>query len=315
MDLNDKKLAVIIPVYNEEDALAANFSKIYDILQDLPTDVACLLVDDGSKDKTWQVLQDLTERYQQVSAVGFSRNFGKEIALTAGLDNIDADLYVMMDSDLQHPPACIFDMLALMAEKNADIVEGVKASRGRESLKYKLIAKSFYKIQARFTGLNMDDSSDFKLMTREVVENIRNFHESNVFFRGVVHWVGFKTVKMPFEVDERQNGTSSFSTFSLLRLAANAIFSYTSKPLLLPLGLSMIFTLFSVILGIQTLYNYFSGIAVSGFSTVILLLLIIGSILMFTLGIIGVYIARVYDEVKQRPRYIVQRDKTLNKEQ
>lgn len=305
--LKNKTLAILIPVYNEGKALAKHFAEIHHTLSEDGIVAQYLFIDDGSGDDTWSVVEGLTDLYEGVSGLKLARNFGKEMALSAGVDAMEADLYVFMDSDLQHPPIYIKEMLRLHEATGADIISGVKASRGKESLKYKLIAKSFYGLMHKITGIDMDNSSDFKMMTHEVVTAIRGFHERRVFFRGVVHWVGFETVEMPFEVAKRQEGTSNFSTISLMKLAANAILSYTSKPLYLTFFCGMIFMVFAVLLGVQTLYNYSVGQAVSGFSTVILLILIIGAMGMMSTGIIGVYVARIYDEVKLRPRYVVQR--------
>lgn len=305
--LNGMTLTVIMPVYNEADAIEMNLERTREVLINDGIEASYLLIDDGSKDDTWLALERLVNAYPEVSVIGFARNFGKELALSAGLDTARSDLYLFMDSDLQHPPRYIKTLLQEMRESKADIVEGVKSSRGKESLKYKLVAKTFYKILNKMTGLEMDNSSDFKLMTNEVAESIREFHERNVFFRGIVQWVGFKKVQIEFEVDERNVGNSSFSTFKLIQLALNAVFSYTSKPLFLTIGGGIVFFIFALLLGIQTLYNYATGSAVSGFSTVILLQLLIGSWLMFSLGIIGVYVSRVYDEVKARPRYLIQK--------
>jgi len=301
----EKSIAIVIPVYNEADALRSNFLAIKAILD--ADDIACrfMFVDDGSKDTTWSVLESLGKEFPEVGAIRFARNFGKELALCAGLDSIDADLFVTMDSDLQHPPKYIKPMLERMDAEGVNLVEGIKASRGTETLKYKLVAKSFYKFLKWITGLDMDNSSDFKVMDREVVESIRRFKERNLFFRGITNWVGFKRVSFPFEVEERQGGNSHFSTAKLMLLAGNAILSYTSKPLYLTLFSGVLFLIFAIILGIQTLFNYFSGHAISGFSTVILLLLITGSMVMLSLGIIGAYISRIYEEIKDRPRYII----------
>jgi len=305
--LEGKTLALVIPVYNEGKALRANFHEIHRIL--LADDITChyLFVDDGSKDDTWTVLTELAAENACVSAVKFARNFGKEIALRAGIESIDADLYLTMDSDLQHPPRYIKDMILLMEKEGADIIDGIKSSRGNESLKYKLFAKSFYKFLHGITGLEMDNSSDFKLMNRHVIDTLRSFHERNLFFRGIVSWVGFKVTKFPFAVDDRKVGTTHFSFGRLAFLAMSAILSYTSKPLYLTIVSGLIFLLFALIMGIQTLYNFFFGHAISGFSTVILLILITGSMIMLSLGIIGVYISRIYEEIKRRPRYIIDR--------
>lgn len=302
---NQPSLAIVIPVYNESVSIKVNFERIKQVLDGDSITCSFLFIDDGSSDDTWSQLVELSEHNANVSAVRFARNFGKETALSAGIDCIEADRYLIMDSDLQHPPKYIKEMIAIMDKEQANIVEGVKCNRGHESLKYKLVAKSFYKLLKAVTGLEMDNSSDFKLMDRQVVETLRRFHERNMFFRGLVGWVGFKTVQFQFEVADRTDGASHFSTGKLMLLAFNAILSYTSKPLYITIGVGIAFLLFAVILGTQTLFNYFSGHAVSGFSTVILLLLITGAMIMMSLGIIGAYISRIYDEIKGRPKYVI----------
>ena len=303
--VDGKKLAVIIPVYNEGDAVAKNFSEILSVTEFQGIVCEFLFIDDGSSDHTWLELKKLSETYDNVEAIGFARNFGKELALCAGLDHIEADYYILMDSDLQHPPRYINAMLELMEKEQVNIVEGVKSTRGKESFFHKLFAVSFYKILKAITKLDLDNSSDFKLMDRAVVEAIRTFNERNVFFRGLVTWVGFKKIQMPFEVDERKVGTTPFSPAKLVLTALNAILAYTSKPLYITVFSGLIFLFFALVLGVQTLANYFMGIAVSGFSTVILLLLITGSMMMLSLGMIGIYISRIYDEIKGRPRYVI----------
>ncbi|NMA83944.1 MAG: glycosyltransferase family 2 protein [Epulopiscium sp.] len=298
-------LAVIIPVYNEAKAIQKNFDTISSTF--LEDQISCkyIIVDDGSSDSTWIEICAITNKYPHVSAIRFARNFGKEMALCAGIDYIEADRYLIMDSDLQHPPKYVKDMITLMDTQKVNIVHGIKKTRGKEKPLYKLLANSFYKILKNTTDLQLENSSDFKLLDHQVANAIRQFQESNLFFRGIVDWVGFTSATYAFEVDERIYGTSSFSTFKLIKLAINSVLSYTSKPLYLTIFSGIIFFLFSILLGLQTLANYFLGHAVSGFSTVILLLLFIGSMIMLSLGIIGLYIARIYDEVKQRPRYIV----------
>ena len=305
--LDGKTLAVIIPVFNEGDALMDNFNEIHRIFKQDGIECRYLFVDDGSKDHTWEVLMALSESYETVTAIKFARNFGKEVALRAGIENIEADYYLTMDSDLQHPPKYVKQMLEQMNETHADIIDGVKATRGHESLKTKFLAKGFYKFLKLMSNMEMDNSSDFKLMNRAVIEALRSFHERNLFFRGIVNWVGFKVVKMPFHVEDRKVGKTHFSFTRLVYLAFDAVISYTSRPLHLVLFSGAIFFLFAIMLGVQTLYNYFSGHAISGFSTVILLILITGSMIMLSLGIIGVYISRIYEEIKRRPRYIIER--------
>ncbi len=298
-------LAVIIPVYNEGAVIQNNLRRIRQVFTEDGLSCRFILVDDGSSDCTWLEISSLVNEFPEVSSLRFARNFGKEAAICAGLDRVEARRYLIMDSDLQHPPRCVKEMLVLMEREQADIVDGVKEKRGKETLRHKLFAKSFYRLLKLLTGLDLDNSSDFKLLDRRVVDVLRQFEESSLFFRGLVAWVGFKRVTYKFAVDGRGCRRSRFSTGKLINLAISSILSYTSKPLYLTILSGLIFLIISAALGIQTLYNYFSGRAVSGFTTVILLLLFTGSMIMISLGFIGVYISRIYDEVKKRPRYII----------
>jgi dolichol-phosphate mannosyltransferase len=299
------ELAIIIPVFNEAKAFDKHFKIIYDTLRQFDSDVHFVIVDDGSIDGTWSMLQGIVKEYENVKAIRFSRNFGKELAIFAGLESIDAQKYVIMDSDLQHPPKYIKDMLEVMKTENADIVEGVKESRGKESYVYTGVAASFYRLLESLTGLKLKNSSDFKIINSRVVSALCAIKEKSLFFRGLVDWVGFKKVEFPFVVDAREDGTSRFTVRTLIRLAFTAILSHTSKPLYLTIMASGIMFVLAFILGIQTLYNYVLGHAIGGFTTVIILILFSSSMVMFSLGIIGFYISRIYDEVKGRPRYII----------
>jgi polyisoprenyl-phosphate glycosyltransferase len=300
-----REMAIIIPVYNEGPSISPNLAEIRRVLNETGINCCYLLVDDGSTDSTWTELQDLTLRYKDFSAVRLSRNFGKEAAISAGLDNIDADLYLIMDSDLQHPPHYVKDMLKLMEKEQADIVNGIKSARSKENIIYRHCAKKFYRLLRLLTGLDLTDSSDFKLLNRRVVDALRRFDEKSLFFRGLVNWVGFKSVSFPFTVDQRTNGTSRFTTGKLLKLAQHSTLAYSGKPLYLTILAGFTFLALAVILAIQTLYNYLSGMALSGFTTVILLILFTGALILISLGIIGVYLALIYDEIKSRPRYII----------
>lgn len=298
-------LAVIIPVFNEEEGLRKNFLEIHQTLRG--DGIACryFFVDDGSTDQTWFIIKGLAAEFKEVSAARLARNFGKELALCAGISGIDADCYLTMDSDLQHPPRYVKEMLGLMKRTGANIVEGVKSDRGKEPFPYRLVVKSYYRLLKVVSGLQLDNSTDFKIMDRKVIEALRTFPERDLFFRGIVHWTGFHREPFFFEVEEREKGSSKLTHGKRSLLALNAILSYTGKPLYGTILSGALFLVIAVILGLQTLHNYFSGHALSGFSTVILLLLIIGSLTLLSLGIIGVYISRIYDEIKARPRYFI----------
>jgi dolichol-phosphate mannosyltransferase len=303
--MNDTMLSIVIPIYQEQNQVYANIRAIQQILVESGISHEFILVDDGSRDRTWNEIMRLSQDLGNVNALRLSRNFGKEAALCAGLDNIRGDACVIMDADLQHPPRLIPEMVRLWKESGYDVIEGVKASRGKENLINKFGANAFYSILKKLSGLDLDKASDFKLLDRKVVDAWQQMGERIVFFRGMSAWVGFKRMSLPFVVEERTEGRSKWSLFRLFNLAINAITAYSSAPLQIVTFVGVIFSISALILAIQTLYMKFSNIAFSGFTTVILLLLIIGSTLMISLGVIGTYIARIFDEVKGRPRYLV----------
>lgn len=298
-------ITVIMPVYNEGDYIYQNVVTVDDFLNQQDIEHQFLLVDDGSKDQSYKEMCRLADDRPCVSVIRLSRNFGKEAALCAALENAGGDAVLVMDSDLQHPPKYIPEMIRLWKEEGYDVVEGVKADRGKESLGSKLAALFFYRAFRKTTGIDIGVASDFKLLDRSVVEAWKQLPERNTFFRGLSAWVGYKRYAMPFEVAPRAGGETKWTFKSLTRLAVNSITAYTSAPLFIVFWLGILMGIAAVVMAVQTLYMYFSHNAETGFSTVILLLLFIGSAIMISLSIIGLYIAKIYDEVKGRPRYII----------
>ncbi len=298
---NNKLLSIIIPAYNEQDNIHRTFNTIRQILNEAHIPFEILFVDDGSRDMTWPRICELSAGLPEAKGISFSRNFGKESAIFAGLESASGACCVIMDCDLQHPPAVIPEMYRLWQE----VVEGVKASRGQENPFHTFCAKGFYKIISRVTKVNMSDASDFKLLDRKAVDALLLLPERAPFFRALSSWVGFRTASVPFEVQERAIGSSKWSMWSLVKYAIRNITSFSGAPMQVVTFLGWLMLLASLVLGVQSLYRYFSGTALEGFTTVILLQLIIGSVLMISLGIIGHYISRIYDEIKARPRYII----------
>jgi dolichol-phosphate mannosyltransferase len=268
-------------------------------------DYQFVLIDDGSRDNTWQALEQLTRELPGIKALKLSRNFGKEAALCAGLDAADGDACIVMDADLQHPPELIPEMVRLWREEGYDVVEGTKSNRGKEGFLYKLGARLFYLTFRRLSGLDLGKASDFKLMDRKVVDAWRQLLERGTFFRGMSAWVGFNRCQLPFAVERRITGSSKWSPIKLGMLFISAVTAFSSLPLQIITFLGGLFFIGSLALAAQTLYMKSVGIAFTGFTTVILLQLIIGSALMLSLGIIGTYLARIYEEVKYRPRYLI----------
>ncbi len=297
-------LSVIIPAYNEEMNIAHTTEALSSILQREKIDYELLFVSDGSADGTFSLIEAEAARDNRVKGLQFSRNFGKEAAIFAGLRFAGGDCCVVIDCDLQHPPETIPKMYRLW-EQGYQVVEGVKASRGKEKLSYKLSAGLFYRLLSRLSRVEMANTSDFKLLDRRVVEVLNALPERNTFFRALSFWTGFRSISVEYEVAERAYGSSKWSVKGLMKYAVSNITAFSSAPLQLVTGLGILLLVIMVVLGIQTLVRYFLHQAVEGFTTVILLLLLIGGILMMSLGIIGYYIAKIYEEVKGRPRYIV----------
>ncbi len=297
-------LSVIIPAYNEQENISNTSKVISGILDDARIEFEIIFVDDGSKDATWTEITSVSNVDPRVCGVRFSRNFGKEGAIFAGLRAARGDCAVLIDCDLQHPPELIPKMYR-MWESGAEVVEAVKASRGREGLIYKMFAKSFYKMMKSSSGIDLDGASDFKLLDRRAVDALNEMPERMTFFRALSSWVGFRSEKIEFDVKPRAAGKTKWNFRKLFKFAVNSITSFTNLPIHIITVIGVIFGIFAVVLGVQTLINYFCGNALEGFSTVILLILIVGACVLIGIGIIGFYLSKIYEEIKQRPRYIV----------
>ncbi|HZK28759.1 MAG TPA: glycosyltransferase family 2 protein [Clostridia bacterium] len=312
-DIKNKKItdearlafvSVIIPFYNEAGQVNMTLETTEQVLLSTGLRYEILAIDDGSKDSTWEELISYAKTNAPIRLFRFSRNFGKEAAICAGLDRAAGDAVIVMDGDLQHPPRYIPDMISLWRE-GFEVVEGVKTARGRESAISRLFANLFYGLFGKLSGYKLKNASDFKLLDRKVVDSWKIFSEKGTFFRALSAWMGFKRVTFPFFVDERSTGKSKWGFRKLFRLSLNALTGFSSRPLLLINSMGAVFLLVFFILAIQTLVRYFRGQAATGFTTVIMLQLLIGSIILISLGLIGIYIDSLFREVKARPRYLM----------
>ena len=299
-------LSIVLPAYNEEQNIANTTKVLSELLEQQGIPYELVFISDGSKDRTYEEIEKAAAANPHVKGAVFSRNFGKEAAIFAGLELTTGDAVIVMDCDLQHPPAVIPQMWEKW-QNGAEIVEGIKLSRGKESLAHKLLAGLFYKIMSKLIKMDMSASSDFKLLDRKVVNVLLELPERNTFFRALTFWAGFRTESVQYEVQERMYGESKWSFWSLMKYAISNATSFSTLPLQMVTVMGIVAILFSIILAIQTLVRYLMGTAVEGFTTVILLILIVGGFLMLSLGIIGHYIARIYEEVKGRPKYIISR--------
>lgn len=298
------KLSVVLPAYNEELMVGKTCRVLAQVLTEAEIPYELVVVNDGSSDRTWEEIQKAGERDANVTGVLFSRNFGKEAAIFAGLAQTGGDVVAVMDCDLQHPPQTLIEMYRLWQD-GYEVIEGVKSDRGKEGFLHKECAGFFYDIMSKATKVNMKDASDFKMLDRKAVDSILSMPERNMFFRATSTWVGYKTTSVEFEVQEREAGVSKWSPWTLVKYAFTNIVAFTTFPLQFVTITGVVCFICSLVLMIYSLIQYFAGSAVEGYTTLLMVLLLVGSAMMISLGIIGYYIAKIYEEVKRRPRYII----------
>ena len=297
------ELSVVLPMYDEQEIAIEAVRQVSEQLNSLGLSYEVVCVNDGSSDSTPRIIDEMAKTNPVVVPVHLSRNFGKEGALAAGLDTARGNAVILLDADMQHPPRLIPEMVELWCQ-GYDIVEARKTERGRESLLYRMFAKVFYGLISRSAGSDIRSSSDFKVLDRQVVDTVCSFPEKSRFFRGLVSWVGFESVNIDFEVEARAAGRSGWSGVQLLRYAVSNILAFTTLPLYITAWVGLITTLMGVVLSLQTLYMYLTGRAVSGFTTVILLVIFFSGITLTGVGTVAVYLAKVLKEVKGRPVFI-----------
>lgn len=297
-------LSVIIPSYNEEQMIEKTSKVISELLENENIDYELLFVNDGSSDNSWNVISEVAKTNKKVKGVNFSRNFGKESAIFAGLNECSGECAVVIDCDLQHPPEKIIEMYRLW-EDGYEIVEGVKASRGKESIFHSMAAKAFYAAISDASGIDMAHASDYKLLDRKAINVLINMPEKNAFFRALSSWVGFKSTQIEYDVREREVGETKWSTKALVKYAITNVTSFTSAPMQIVTALGVIMFVSSIALTAVALYQKLTGTASVGFTTVIILQCFIGSVIMISLGILGYYISKIYEEIKGRPRFII----------
>nr|HDN01025.1 glycosyltransferase [Deltaproteobacteria bacterium] len=300
-------ISVVIPAYNEAASLPYLISRLDEVFDGIGETYELIVVDDGSTDATWEVLTHSKLTRGTLRAIRLSRNFGKEPAISAGLRAVSGAAAIVMDADLQHPPELLPKMIDLWRSGGPLVVNAVKKIRQGESMIRRAGAHIFYFLFRKLTGLDLWHTTDFKLLDRSAVEEYLALPEHGRFFRGLTMWLGYPAVSISFIPQERppEAGGSRWSINKLLGLARHSLISFTALPLQLVTWCGIITLLLSIVLGLQTLWQKWSGEAVEGFTTVILVQLGIGSVLMISLGLIGEYLARIYEEIKGRPQYII----------
>ena len=305
-----KKISIIVPCFNEEATVELFYDALTKMWWDSTNNLInnyepeIIFIDDGSKDKTYKLIKALSEAHKEVHFVSFSRNFGKEAAMFCGLKQCSGDAAIVIDADLQHPVETIKDML-LKWEEGYEIIEGIKKARGKEKKTHGFFANLFYKIISKVTGFDMANSSDFKLIDRKVIDALNDFEETETFFRALTFWTGFRNTTVEYEVAERVAGVSKWSTSKLIKYAVKNLTSFTYMPLFVIAYVGILVLIIGVILGIDAIISYFLGKAVGGYPSLVILITFATGAILISLGIIAVYIAKIYQEVKNRPRYII----------
>lgn len=302
-------LSVVAPVYCEGNHLpefvAALATELTQLKSNCDLNYEIILVDDGSSDNTWAVMRTLATQYSYLRCLRLSRNFGKDAALSAGLTAARGDAVITMDSDMQHPASLIPEMVALWRTGNVDVVDVCKQKRQVESLLSKLCAMAFYRIFRILTSYDLQGSGDFKLLDRKVVEAWKSLGERKIFYRGLTSWMGFRHEQIMFTPCHRCGGSSKWSMARRITLAVDSMTSFSGKPLLLIGMITLLFYALSFFVGCEALWSYATGHAHSGFTTVILLILLTGSAILTGLCIMSAYIHHAFVELKGRPRYLL----------
>jgi len=303
--MNTPTLSIVIPVFNEQEAITELFSALAKLEKSFPTDIEVILVDDGSTDHTLEKIKSLDLPYKK-QTISLSRNFGHQAALVAGLEASSGEIVVTMDGDLQHPPALIPEMLKQHAE-GVDIVFTRRIDTNAISLEKKMTSGMFYSLINRFSGTKIErNGSDFRSLNRKALTALLSMPEKRKFLRGMVSWIGFKTIVLPFTVQERAAGKSKYTLFKMMRLALSGITSFSTFPLYLSAFFGAGLFIAAVIYALYVLYiRFFAGGIVQGWASVLFVLLIVGGFLSLFIGVIGLYVAAIYDEVKNRPIYFI----------
>lgn len=307
MNKKSKLISIIVLCYNEEDALPLFCEEIVKVLKEIHYDYELILINDGSKDNTLKIMREFANESEKNKYISFSRNFGKESAMYAGLCNAIGDYVAIMDADMQDPPSLLPKMIEILEKEDYDSVATRRLNREGESKIRSFCARCFYKIINKISDADIvDGARDFRLMKRNMVDSILSMTECNRFSKGIFGWVGFKTYWLPFENVERVAGTTSWSFFGLVKYAIDGIINFSQVPLDIASLFGILMTGFSFIsLVFIVIRKILFDDPVAGWTSTICIIIFIGGIQLFCLGIIGQYIGKIYIEAKKRPLYIV----------
>lgn len=308
LKINFMLLSVIIPCFNEELVVEETYKRLTEIARKSGMDYELLFINDGSRDETFSILASLSNQDSAVKIINFSRNFGHQCAVTAGINNCNGDLAIIIDADLQDPPEVILDMLEIQKQENANVVYGVRKKREGENWFKLITAKCFYRTLNKMSEVQFPvDTGDFRLIDRKIIEEFNRLHEKNKYIRGLISWIGYKQVPCYYERKERFAGETKYPLKKMIKFATTGLLSFSKKPLKLSIWLgtisvisSLIYALIILILKLITPTSL-----AAGWTSIVLIVIFFGGVQLLTVGILGEYIGSLFDESKNRPEYII----------
>jgi dolichol-phosphate mannosyltransferase len=309
-----KKLTIIVPCYNEEEVIRASYNRTKQVLLLLPNPTEIIYVNDGSQDKTRLLLNEIAGSDPCVKIIHFSRNFGHQPAVTAGINRCTSDLAIIMDADLQDPPELIPQILALQEQEQANVVYCVRKSREGDNFFKRFTAKMFYRVMNSMSEVKFPlDTGDFRLIDRKIMDEFGRLQERGKYIRGLISWIGFKQVPFYYKHEVRVAGQTKYPFNKMLRFASNALLYFSNKPLKLAISLGFVAVIVGLILAawftLGKIYGFSN--AESGWTSIVSLIIFFGGVQLLTVGVLGQYIGVLFNEIKARPEYIIEEERNF----
>jgi glycosyltransferase involved in cell wall biosynthesis len=304
----DKPISIIVPCYNEEQVIRETHLQLSNVLKKHFNNYEVIFVNDGSKDNTLNILNKLAKEDKHLKIINFSRNFGHQPAVSAGIDNCSGDYAIIMDADLQDPPQCIPDMVALAIAEQANVVYGVRKTRKGETLFKKITAKYFYQLLNYFSEINIPiDTGDFRLIDKKIIKQYKKLKERNKFIRGLISWIGYKQIPFFYDRDARLAGETHYPFTKMFAFAIKGLLYFSKHPLYIAINIGLSCVVLSVLyfLVFVVLKLTRPEMVVQGWTSLVGLLVLLGGLQLLGIGLIGVYIGNMFDEIKARPEYII----------
>ena len=309
MDTSKRTICILTAAYNEGENIAVFYDAVKKVVDTLPYNFMFCFVNDGSSDTTLETIKTIAATNKTVKYLSFSRNFGQQIALKAGIDSIDADAIIMMDSDLQHSPDLIPELISVWQKQNVNMVNTLREEDEDLSWFKRQSSKWFYKIINRLSDLKLEPGqADFRLIDKQVTQTLKNSKEHDVFLRGMIQWIGYKQATINYKAQKRFAGKSKYTFSKMMRLALDGITSFSVKPLYSAIYLGFVFAFLSFLYLPYVLYSYYTGHVVSGWSSMLITVAFFGGLNLIIMGVLGIYIGKILIQNKERPLYIIQEE-------